>query len=148
MYGLLIFNKVVNLYIKSPPGFIARGVFSVAFREEGWGRELKCSQWPAVFALALWVCRETLFVQVGFPRSVDVLSDAEVGKHLWAGGRESCARRFLILSVALLFSSRPGSRGRKLAPRSYQAGLLWGLPQPGRSSGEGAAAAPDESGMR
>ena len=39
-------------------------------------------------------------------------------------------------------------RGRKLAPRSYQAGLLWGLPQPGRSSGEGAAAAPDESGMR
>lgn len=42
---------------------------------------------PTVLALALWVCRGTLFVQVGFPRSVDVLSDVEVGKHLRAGGR-------------------------------------------------------------
>ena len=66
MYGLLIFNKVVNLYIKGLPGFIAAGVFSMAFREEGRGRDTGSSSapnglqswlWPSGFAGRPCLCR-------------------------------------------------------------------------------------------
>ena len=90
MYGLLIFNKVVNLYIKSLPGFTAAGVFSRAFGEEGRGRDAGSSSALDAHSLG--------FGPLGLPGDLVCAGgfSSERGRPVQCGGRETPAGRWAV----------------------------------------------------